>query len=178
MAKEFKLPKGVKEYTFQSSKGGGTASKYAWDEWFSGKLILIERSEGPENAKGTIEDGTETTKRDYGVPTNAMGPKIATAARARYKVCQVGRTNFDGSKLKDALVLQARDMTPDERVAEDILRAEEKDAAKAKKAAAKATPPATAPAPADASTNGPPAGANGHDAGTHTTQPADAATAS
>ena len=139
MAKEFKLRKN-QEFTFrQATGGGGAVSKYPWDEWFapaedkdgkqlhadgSGKLLLLERSIGPEDAKGTIAAPTE--KRDFEVSVNSMVPKIKAAGRKRYKVVQVSRLDADGAKLKDALIIRARDMTADERLAEDLMRAEEK----------------------------------------------------
>ena len=103
--------------------------------------MLLERSEGPENDKGTIEE--PTVMRDYGVPRDAMHPKTKTAARRRYKVVFLSNREYDtkagsfsGPKLENGgIILQARDMTPDERVEEDILRAEEKEKLKAKKAA-------------------------------------------
>lgn len=129
MAQKVHLKKG-KEFVFKAPAAGG-ALKYPWDEWFDGTLWMLERSEGPENEKGTIE--APTVARDYGVPTNAMVPKLHTAARRRYKVVQISRYDADGNRLKDALIIKARDMTPDERVAEDQLRAEEKEALKAKR---------------------------------------------
>ena len=131
MAKGIKVPKG-KEIVFGSTGGGGI--KYPWDTWFSpdvkefpGGLVLIERSEGPENSKGTVVEGTETTKRDYGVPVDAMPPKIKTAARRRYKVVEISRKDWEGNRLENGgFILRSRDMTADERVAEDLLRAEEK----------------------------------------------------
>lgn len=135
MAKQVKLTKG-KEFQFNVA-GGRDVTKYPWDEWFDGRLIMLERSSGGENEKGTIVDVTE--KRDYEVPTNGMPPKIHTAARRRYKVVQISRLDPDGNRLKDALIIRARDMTPEERVEEDLLRAEEKEEAKAKKSAATKT---------------------------------------
>lgn len=129
MPKLVRLPKN-KEFEFKSSKSGGFASKYPWDQWFDGSLLLLERSEGPENDKGTIEE--PTVEKDYGVPNDAMGPKIHTAARRRYKVVQISKLDADGHRLKDSLIIRARDMTPEERQEEDILRAEEKEKAKAK----------------------------------------------
>lgn len=137
MAKGIKVPKG-KEISFApAGKGGGI--KYPWDAWFNpdhkefpGGLVLLERSEGPENPKGTIEDGMETVKRDYGVPVDAMPPKIKTAARRRYKVVEISRRDWEGNRLENGgLILRTRDMTTDERMAEDQLRAEEKAARKA-----------------------------------------------
>lgn len=124
MATKVKLGKG-KEFEFRPSRVGGFAAKYPWDEWFNGDLLLLERSEGPANDKGTVEH--PTTARDYGVPQNAMPPKIHTAARRRYKVVQISRVDADGVRLANhGLIIKARDMTPDERSAEDLLRAEEK----------------------------------------------------
>lgn len=125
MATKVKLKKGA-EFNFARK---ATGTKYPWDEWFNGDLLMIERSVGPENEKGTIEVPTEA--KDYGVPTDAMGPKIKTAARRRYKVCDISRVDADGQKLTNALIIQARDMTADERLAEDQKRAEEKAAAAA-----------------------------------------------
>lgn len=140
MAKEFKLPKGAKLTKGASGTGG---SKYPWDEWFTGKLLLIERHSGPENEKGTIEVPTE--KRDYGVPRDAMPAKLKTAARRRYKVVDVYKRDHTGAKLEnEGLLIQARDMTDAERVEEDILRAEEREEAKARRTKG------NAPAPTDA----------------------------
>ena len=44
----------------------------------------------------------------------------------------------DGNRLKNALIIRARDMTDAERIEEDTLRAEEKEAAKARRAEATA----------------------------------------
>ena len=132
MAKPVKLAKG-KDFVFKSAPKGGGESKYTWDEWFSGSLLLLERSEGTENDKGTIE--IPTTKRDFEVGVNAMVPKLHTAARRRYKVVQVSRLDADGTKLKNAIIIRARDMTPDERQEEDLLRAEEREEAKARRKA-------------------------------------------
>ncbi len=140
MAKPVKLAKG-KEFHFNVA-GARTETKYPWDEWFSGNLLLLERSSGNENNKGTIVEISE--KRDYEVPTLGMPPKINTAARRRYKVCQISRMDADGTKLKDALIIKARDMTPEERVEEDILRQDEKAELKQRKAAAKASANGTA----------------------------------
>lgn len=107
MAKHVQLKKG-KEFTFRT--GGSTASKYPWDEWFNGDLLLLE--------KGT----------DYAVNTDAMGPKIKTAARRRYKIVQVSKRDADNNKLEDSLIIKGRDMMADERQAEDLRRAEDKAA--------------------------------------------------
>lgn len=137
VAKAVKLAKG-KEFTFATPKAGGQASKYPWDEWFSpdpkafpNGLVYLERSTGTEDEKGTIT--TISEKKDYEVSTNAMLPKIKTAARRRYKMVQVSRMDADGNRLVDALIIRGRDMTAEERVAEDILRAEEKEAKRAGK---------------------------------------------
>ncbi len=127
MAKAVKLGKG-KEFTFKQTTGGAAESKYPWDEWFNGSLLMLERSEGTSNDKGTIE--VPVVKKDYEVSNDAMPAKLKTAARRRYKVCQISRLDADGHRLKDALIIQARDMTPEERQDEDIMRAEEKEAGK------------------------------------------------
>lgn len=116
MAKQVKLAKG-KEFNFNVAK---TGTKYPWDEWFSGHLLMLERSDCDADCNVTGE------KRDYEVETDAMPPKLKTAARRRYKVVQVSRRDADGNKLANALIIKARDMTPEERQDEDILRAEEK----------------------------------------------------
>ena len=130
MAKQIKLSKG-KEFTFTSG-GGGQSTKYPWDEWFSGTLLLLERST-------VAEDGTVIEAKDFDVERDAMPAKIKTAARRRYKVVQISKKDTDGNKLIDALIIKARDMTPDERAAEDLERAEEKAARK--EAAEKPTVP-------------------------------------
>lgn len=136
MAQKVKLSKG-KEFHFKERAVGGV-QKYPWDEWFDGNLWLIQRSDGPENEKGTIEAPTET--RDFGVSVNAMVPKLHTAARRRYKVVQISREDADGNRIKDppGLIIRARDMSDEERMAEDVLRAEEREASKAKRAEATA----------------------------------------
>ena len=126
MAKQVKLTKN-REFQFKSASAGA-GGKYPWDEWFDGTLLLLERSDVDENDDLTPGG----TKRDYEVDTNAMPPKIKTAARRRYKVVQISRRDADGNQLGEAVIIRARDMTADERVAEDILRAEEKAERKAK----------------------------------------------
>ncbi len=153
MAKGVKLGKG-KEFTFETTSAGGQPLKYPWGEWFDpdpklypSGLVWLERSSGTENDKGTIT--TIEEKRDYEVPTDAMPPKIKTAARKRYKVVQISRKDADGNRLEDSLIIRARDMTAEERVAEDILRAEEKAAKKdAESNGLPVTDTATAPATA------------------------------
>lgn len=133
MAKPVKLGKG-KEFTFKQAAPGAVQSKYPWDEWFSGSLLMLERSDVISGDKGKGEAeyilNPEGEKRDYEVTTDAMVPKIKTAARRRYKVCQVSRFDADGVKLVDALIIKARDMDTSERQAEDLLRAEERAARK------------------------------------------------
>jgi hypothetical protein len=143
MAKPVRLGKG-KEFHFATSGRGGGESKYPWDEWFSpdpklypSGLVMLERSSGKENDKGTIVEISE--KRDYEVSTDAMPPKIKTAARRRYKVVEISRKDAEGNKLEDALIIRARDMTADEKQEENVLRAEEKAEAKAKRGATPAT---------------------------------------
>ena len=127
MAKQVKLGRN-KEFEFPTTKGGGQ-SKYPWDEWFNGTLLLIERSD--VDADGNLVDGGE--KRDYEVATDAMVPKLKTAARRRYKVVQISRKDADKNKLVNALIIQARNMDDAEHQAEDLQRAEEKAARKVPK---------------------------------------------
>ena len=135
MAKELKLGKG-KDFTFPAPGKGGGEAKYPWDAWLDGKLLLLEQSEGTVNEKGTVE--AITAKKDYEVDTNGMIPKLKSAARRRYKVVQISRLDAEGKKLRNALIIRARDMTPSERDDEDLLRVEEKDANDARKRARKA----------------------------------------
>lgn len=125
MAKPIKLSKG-KEFNFGKT---GVTTKYPWTEWFNGDLLMIEHSD-IDSASGAV-----IAKKDYDVPTDAMPPKIKTAARKRYKICMISRHDADGVKLNDALIIRARDMTADERQAEDLKRAEEKAALAAAAAA-------------------------------------------
>jgi len=104
MPKPVKLPKG-KTFEFKS---GGSGSKYPWDTILSGELVMITKGE------------------DYDVETDAMPPKIKTAARRRYKTVKVSSRDWEGNKLVDSLIVQASDMTPEQRQAEDTKRAEEK----------------------------------------------------
>lgn len=131
VATKINLKKG-KEFHFVDRAVGGV-TKYPWDEWFDGSLYLLERSSGPENEKGTIEVPEEGGARDFGVSINAMIPKLHTAARRRYKVVQVSRNDEHGNRLTNGLIIRARDMSDEERTAEDVLRAEEKEAAKEKR---------------------------------------------
>lgn len=128
MPKAIKLPKN-KEFTFKAA--AGQASKYDWNGWFNGDLLMLERSEmtptGLNDAKGKPTFKVVVAK-DFDVEVDAMPPKIKTAARRRYKVVQISRVDADGNKLKDAIIIKARDMTADEKASEDIKRAEEKAA--------------------------------------------------
>jgi hypothetical protein len=121
MPKAIKLGKN-KEFNFATS--AAAVSKYPWDDWFNGQLLLLEQSEGTKDDKGTVTAITE--KKDYEVATDAMPAKLKTAARRRYKVVQISRKDADGNRLQDSLIIRARDMTDEERQAEDLLRAEEK----------------------------------------------------
>lgn len=133
MPKAVKLAKG-KEFHFKAA-GGGQPSKYNWDEWFNGSLLMLERSVVEKDAQGNdVKDANDkpvvTEKRDYDVETNFMPGKLKAAARKRYKVVQISRLDPDGNRLVDALIIKARDMDANERAAEDLLRAEEKEARK------------------------------------------------
>lgn len=146
MPKKVSMPKGQK-FEFKQGKTGAE-TKYDWDAWFNGDLLMLEQSEGTKDDKGTVV--TVTAKKDYEVDTNAMPAKIKTAARRRYKVVQISRVDPHGAKLKDALIIKARDMDDTEKAAEDLLRAEEKEAAKQRKAKddSTASPPQDNAAPA------------------------------
>src|SRR4051812_6916164 len=60
MAQKVKMPKG-RDFQFKTAKSGG--SKYDWDGWFDGSLLLIEQSVGEKDDKGNVVKVTE--KRDY-----------------------------------------------------------------------------------------------------------------
>lgn len=128
MAQKVKLAKG-KEFTF--AKSTGAASKYPWDEWFNGDLLLLERSDVDKEGNLTPSG----IKRDFEVEVDAMPAKLKTAARRRYKVVQISRRDADGNKLETGIIIKARDMMADEKIAEDVLRAEEKVARKEAKEA-------------------------------------------
>lgn len=138
MPKTVKLRKG-EEFNFAPARAGG--GKYDWDSWFSGELLMLERSD--VDAEGNVTG----EKRDYEVPTDSMPPKIKTAARRRYKKVSISRYDANRNPLGEAVIIQARDMTPEERQAEDILRAEEKAALKEKKQQADSNGKATAAQP-------------------------------
>ncbi len=125
MPKVVKVPKG-KEFTFTS---GVKVSKYPWDEWFNNTLLLLERTVRDD-------DGKVTEKRDYDTHEEAMAVKLKLAARRKYKAIQISKRDFDGNRLVDSLIIRTRDMTPEERLAEDTRRAEEKDAKSRAKAEA------------------------------------------
>ena len=131
MAKPVKLAKG-KEFHFPTSRSG-KASKYPWDEWFNpdpnkyaSGLVMLEQSTGEKDEKGNVISVED--KLDYEVSTEQMVIKIKGAARKRYKVVQVSRHDVDGNLLDGAVIIKTRDMTEDEREAEDIYRAEKKAA--------------------------------------------------
>lgn len=127
VAKPIKLKKG-QEFKFKAAVGGGGDSRYPWDEWLNGDLLLLEQSVGEKDEKGKVINITE--KRDFEVDAQAMRGKVKLAGRKRYKYVDVSYRDADGTKLVDSLIIRARDMTDDERVAEDLLRAEEKEALK------------------------------------------------
>lgn len=136
MAQKVKMPKG-KEFNFGTK--GAVASKYPWDEWLNGDLLLIERSDVVVDDEGniTLKDGG--TKRDFEVERDAMPGKLKNAARRRYKVVQISKRDADGNKLAhEGLIIKARDMTDEERKAEDELRAVEREEAKERRAAKRA----------------------------------------
>ena len=141
MATKVKLGKG-KEFEFRKATGGAFTAKYPWAEWLNGDLLLLERSD--VNGDGELAPGG--VKRDFEVERDAMPGKLKFAARRRYKIVQISKRDADGAKLQnEGLIIRAHDMTPDERVAEDILRAEEKEENAERRKARKAGP-VTAPA--------------------------------
>lgn len=107
MPKVFKFTKGKSVESLRAHKGG-QASKYAWDAILNGDPQIITKGE------------------DYHAETDAMPPKIKLAARRRYKMVEVFQKDPDGNKLTDQLIVIATDMTPEQRQAEDVKRAEEK----------------------------------------------------
>lgn len=122
MAKLVKLPKG-REFTFRPTPRGGMAAKYDWDQWFDGQTWMLEQSIGEKDKTGAVVKVSD--KKDYEIATVWMPSKLKMAGRKRYKVVQVSRVDANGDKLQDAVILKARDMTQEEREAEDLLRAEE-----------------------------------------------------
>lgn len=132
MPKQVKLPKN-REFVFKAvTRGGPAASKYDWDAWLNGDLLMLEQSTGDKDDKGNVVQVDQ--RRDYDGPTEQMPGKIKTAARKRYKVVQVSKLDHNGEKLVNSLIIKARDMDDDERAAEDVRRAEEKADQQAKKA--------------------------------------------
>lgn len=131
VAKPVKLKQGS-EFTFRAAKSG-FGSKYPWDDWFSGDLLMIEQAVGSGvDDKGNVTGITDP--KDFSVSVDAMVPKLKTAARRRYKHVDVSRFDVHGKRLEGALIIRARDMTPDERTEEDVKRAEEAEAAKERRA--------------------------------------------
>lgn len=150
MAKQIKL-KGGKTFDFGKK---ASVSVYPWDAWLNGDLLLLERSDvtwvpetpGDTSDKGEWVQDPSGTVRDFTVERDAMPGKLKFAGRRRYKIVQISKRDADGRKLaNEGLIIQARDMTPDEIVAEDELRAEEKAGRADKKAAKKAEATATQP---------------------------------
>lgn len=123
MPQKIKLKKG-EEFKF----GGATGqpSKYPWDEWFTGELLLLERSDVDKDGNVTGE------KRDFDCEVDALPGKIKAAARRRYQVVQISRRDADGKKLENGLIIRSRPMTDEEKQAEDVRRAEEREARKEK----------------------------------------------
>ena len=142
MATKVKLGKG-KEFEFRQAKGGALSAKYPWDEWLGGDLLLLERSD--VNGDGELVPGG--TKRDFEVDRDAMPGKLKFAARRRYKIVQISKRDADGQKIQhEGLIIKGREMTGDERYAEDVLRAEEKEENKTRRAKARAETAAPVPA--------------------------------
>ncbi len=117
------------EIVLQVRRAGAT--RYPWDEWFAPELNE-EGTQVHEDGRSPLwlleRDVTVDEKiqeRDFDVKVEAMPKKLETAARERYKVVQYSFNDPDGNKLIDSLIIQARDMTADERSAEDLRRAKQ-----------------------------------------------------
>lgn len=95
----------AKKFEFKLAK---STSKYPWDEILNGNKNVICRGE------------------DYELETDAMPPKIKTAARRRYKTVKISTRDHNGNKLTEMLIVQAFDMDADQIAAEELKRAEEK----------------------------------------------------
>lgn len=134
MPKVVKLPKG-REFEFVSGRQRGE-SRYDWDNWLNGDLLMLEQSTGTKNEKGDVTEVED--RKDYEVNTNQMVLKVKLAARQRYKVAEVSRYDADRKRLVDAIIIRARPMTDDERDAEDARREEVKEKLREKKAEEKA----------------------------------------
>lgn len=153
MAKPIKLRKGQEFHFAPPKKGGGGEAKYPWDTWLNGDLLLLERSEGVENDKGTIE--SPTVKKDFEVSINAMLPKLKVAGRKKYKVVMVSKVDADGKPLNNSIIINARDMDAAERAEEDKQRLLDKAKVAERRAADKAKTNGQATAATDAPTAAP-----------------------
>lgn len=122
------------EILIQVRRAGGGATKYPWDEWFApehnkdGEQVHEDGSSPLWELERDVTVDGKVQKRDFDVKVEAMPAKIKRAARCRYKIVQISRFDPDGNKLADSLIIKARDMTTEERVAEDLRRAQEKAA--------------------------------------------------
>lgn len=104
------MAKVLKKFEF---KAAASRAKYPWDTWFDGRIHGLTQAEDFPDI-GDI---------------NHMVPKIRTAAKNRYKTVKVQIDKTD--ETSPMVVLQATDMTTEERAAEDARRAEEKAKRKA-----------------------------------------------
>ncbi len=114
--KQVKLHRGRTEFPFKATKG--PQSKYPWDKWLDGNLNQISAGE------------------DFELERDQMVGKLRGAARRRFKVVSISKLDQDDKPLENALVIQARDMTPEEKESERARRAGRK-AKKAEKRSAK-----------------------------------------
>lgn len=118
MAKHVKV-RGGKEFVFKEVKG--FQSRYPWEEWLKGDLLQIEQSAGTKDEDGRV---TEVSKKnDFEVTPDEMVGKLRGAARRRFKVVKISKVDQDGKLLEDSLIIQARDMTPEEKESEKARRA-------------------------------------------------------
>jgi hypothetical protein len=124
MATKISVKKG-KEFTFDEPSKRGQESKYPWAEWFNGDILLLEQSVGASDDDydkwGTLT-GTIAEKKDFEASMSAMMYKIKQAARRLYKVVQTRRKDVDGKHMPYGIIIKARDMSDEERAAEDRQR--------------------------------------------------------
>src|ERR1019366_7799970 len=119
MPKQVKMSKGK---TFEFKSAGTSQSKYPWGQILDGQLWELVEGE------------------DFVAPITAddMKIKCKTAGRKQYKTVKCSTCDANGEKLTNSLIVQAFDMTDEQRETEDLRRAEEKDKTVAKRTAKKA----------------------------------------
>ena len=120
MPRQVKLGKG-QEFIYHAPRRGATG-KYPWELWLTDKWQYLDRD--------TVDQaGNVLQKGDFSIDVNIMVPKIKAAARRRYLVAEVSRTDADGvTKLENCICVRARQMNEQERVEEDAKRVKERAA--------------------------------------------------